>query len=475
MSEISEPPRLVQAVADRLPDDAPRQAIDALSRLRIEASPYFTAHLLLTKPEERTWLAGGLAAVVSATDKADGIGSEWFGSTENGNKLDKEADRKFVIPQHGVLAAKGEIPRVHFILKLGREVAMAGLRSWGAKHGKSQKSRQTGREKTVFDMATITAAHSPLSQNEDLMRWGAATGTALSVTSLIETVFDYAKKDKPDDEPVTARNSSVREVSTGPLSKLARFVHKKVPGLTASHITRWSKRAVEGSAILALINPDKPAAATTGYTLGSLGDSLDGAFAREVGEDGLDGMIEDVEADLEQQIVVFAALSLIARKRGNKVAAANYALAAMTTPLSALTRAEAESKGYIVAEGGMGTRVGRGILAGMGIGFNKHRNTSDIISAMVAAGNINTVVERHDVVENGPDSKYYVGGDDDPEFKNHAERRRDAILPYAKLGLAVGAALLAESGAESALSRLRGDRPDADIPAEPAEASSVAA
>lgn len=445
----AEPPRIVQAIADRLPDDAPRRVIDGFSRIRIESSPYFTAHLLLTQPEDRTWLAGGLAAVVSATDKGDGLGAQWFGSTEEGNKLDKEADRKFVIPQHGVLALKGEIPRVHFALKIGREIAMAGLRSWGAKHGKSQQSRQTGREKTVFDMATITAAHSPLSRSEDLMRWGAATGTALSVTSFLETAFDYLQKERSDDEPVTARNSSVRAVSTGPLSKFVRLAHKRFPKLTASDITQWSKRTVEASALLAMVNPDKPGAATLGHIIGSVGDALDGAWAREMGEDSLDGALEDVQADLEQQIVEFAALSVIARRRGNKVAAVNYALAAMTTPLSSLTRAEAESKGYIVGEGGMGTRVGRAVLAGAGIRFNKYRDVSDIISAMAAAGNINTVLERHDVVEKGPDSKYYVGGDDDPEFKEHAAKRHDAILPYAKLGLAVGAALLTESGVES--------------------------
>lgn len=445
----AEPPRIVQAIADILPDDAPRQVIDGFSRIRIGSSPYFTAHLMLTDPAERTWLTGGLAALVAATDKGDGLGAQWFGATEEGNKLDKEADRKFVIPQHGVLALRGEIPRVHFGLKVGREIAMAGLRSWGARHGKSQQSRQTGREKTVFDMATITAAHSPLSQSEDLMRWGAATGTALSVTSFLETVFDYMKKPKPDDEPVTSRNSPVRAVSSGPLGKFVRSAHKRLPGLTASDITQWSKRTVEASALLAMINPDNPTIATIGHIVGSVGDALDGAWAREMGEDSTEGMLEDVRADLEQQIVEFAGLSVIARRRGNRVAAVNYALAAMTTPLSSLTRAEAESKGYIVAEGGMGTRLGRAVLAGAGIQFNRYRDISDIISAMAAAGNMNTVMERHDVVEKGPDSKYYVGGNDDPDFKDQAAKRHEAILPYAKLGLAVGAALLAENGLES--------------------------
>jgi phosphatidylglycerophosphate synthase len=461
MSEISpptaEPPRLVKAIADRLPDDAPRMLIDGMSKVRIETSPAFAAHLLLTDPEDRTWVAGGLAALVAATDMGDGKGSEWFGSTEEGNKLDKQADRSFVIPQHGILAVKGEIPRVHFALKLGREAAMSQLRNWGAKHGKSQQSRQTGREKTFLDMGTVVAAHSPLSQSEDLMRWGASMGTALSLTSFLETAFDYMKKDRPDDEPVTPRNSPVRAVTAGRLSKFVSAAQERFPGVRASHITQWSKRLVIGSAVWAMVRPDKPGLATVGHTIGSVGDALDGAWAREAGEDGLDGMLEDVGADLQQQVLEFAALSVIARKRGNKVAAANYALAAMTTPLSALTRAEAESKGYIVPEGGMGTRVVRAIMAGAGIQFNKHRDVSDIISAAVAAGNINTALERHDVVEKGADSKHCLGVNEDPEVMEHAAKRRDTILPYAKLGLALGSLLLAESGAESLVTRLRQD------------------
>ncbi|HVX57679.1 MAG TPA: hypothetical protein VHA37_08170, partial [Candidatus Saccharimonadales bacterium] len=164
---------------------------------------------------------------------------------------------------------------------------------------------------------------------------------------------------------------------------------------------------------------------------------------REKGVDGEAGMLEDVEADLEQQIVTFAALSLIALRRRNKVAATNYALAAMTTPLSALMRADAEGQGYLVAEGGMGTRLGRGILGGVGMALNKNRDISDIVSAMVVAGNVNTVLERRDVVQNGQDSECCVGVNDDPTFKREAETRAETIVPYAKRGLVVGAGLLA--------------------------------
>ncbi|HYH36382.1 MAG TPA: CDP-alcohol phosphatidyltransferase family protein [Candidatus Saccharimonadales bacterium] len=443
MSEIPEPPKLVQTVIDRLPDGAPRRIVNGLSWLRVGASPPLTAHLLFTQPEERSPLMGAVTAAVASTDKGDGIGADWIGPTERGNKLDKLADRSFVIPQYGALALKGEIPRIHFGLKVARETVMYGLRRWGAPRGKSQMSRPVNRQKTADDMLTLVTAHSPFARHEDLLRWEASMSTALSLTGFFETVVDYAKKDEPEVPLDTARNSKAREVSAGPLSKLAKLIDKKAPGITPSGITRWSKRGVNLSAGLALLNPDKPALATTLFTGFSLGDTVDGALAREKGEDGADGMVEDVKADLEQQIVTLAVLSVIAKRRGNKVAAVNYAIAAMATPLSALTRAQAEGQGYIVAEGGIGTRAGRGILSGMGIAFNKRRDASDIISAALASNTVNTVLERKDVVQKGIDSDHCKGVNDGPGFIEEAKIRERAIRPYAERGLAVGAALLA--------------------------------
>jgi phosphatidylglycerophosphate synthase len=447
MSETTGPPEIARTVIKRLPDGMPRRIVNGLSWLRVAASAPLTAHLLLTDPKDRSWLMGGVMAGVASTDKLDGLGAEWIGPTDEGNKLDKLADRSLVIPEYGALALKGEIPPIHFGLKLGREAAMYGLRKWGAPRGKDQTSLPVSEQKTADDMFELVVSHSPLAQHEDLKRWAASMSTALSWTGFIETFIDYAKKDEPEKPVDTARNSKAREVSAGPLGRIAKFIQEKAPGVTPSGITKWSKCLVEFSAGLAVINPDKPALATMIYTAGSLGDTIDGALAREKGEDGADGMVEDVEADLEQQIATLAALSIIAKRRGNKVAAANYAIAAMATPLSALTRAQVESQGFIVAEGGIGTRVGRGILGGMGMGLNKHRDASDIISAALAANTVNTVSERKDVVEKGADSKYCKGVKDELEFRKEAKIREHAIRPYAERGLAVGSVLLALAGA----------------------------
>jgi phosphatidylglycerophosphate synthase len=374
----------------------------------------------------------------------DGAWARRIGVTERGRDLDREGDRSFVMPQQMTLAMNGEVAPAHFMLKRGREAGMQALRWWGARNDKDLTSRPVNKQKTAVEMATLTAAQSPLAEHPDLIRWGASLGTALSLTGLLETGFDYMRDRKPE-QTDTARNSAVREVSAGPLTKVAELIDRKAPGVTPSHITQWGKRLVEGAAALAVARPDHPTLPTAIYTVGSLFDTLDGSLARAKDMDGTEGMVEDVQADLEQQIATLAALSVIARRRDNRVAATNYAVATMMMPLSAYTRAQAETHGYIVAEGGMGTRVGRGILGGVGMALNRHRDASDIVSATLAAGTVNTVLERRDVVRYGLESEHCKGIKLDQEFMEDAEIRRQAIERYALLGLAVGSTLLMES------------------------------
>jgi phosphatidylglycerophosphate synthase len=386
---------------------------------------------------------------LSATDKIDGAWARRIGATEHGRDLDRAGDRGFVMPQQMALTLNGEVPPVHFQLKRFREGGMQALRWWGARHGKDLTSRPVNKQKTAVEMTTMTAAHSPLAEHPDLVRWGTSMGTALSLTGLLETAFDYMRKDESELTD-TARNSPVRQVSAGPLGQFAGFIDRKLPGITPSDVTLWGKRLVEGAAALAIARPDHPVVPTAIYTVGSLFDAFDGSLARAKGVDGKEGMIEDVQADLEQQIATLAALSVVARRRGNRVAATNYAIATMMMPLSAYTRAQAESRGYIVAEGGMGTRVGRGILGGVGMALNRYQDASDIVSAMLASGTVNTVHERRGVARYGLESEHCRGMNKDPEFMVDAKERQQAIERYAFLGLAVGTALLTESNFQGA-------------------------
>jgi phosphatidylglycerophosphate synthase len=389
MSEQAPPPR----------GGLPRMIVDGFPKVRSWAGPVISDHISETIPKDRTLLDGFIVAALSISDFLDGLGAEMIGPTDYGRNLDRNADVNFVTSQQKALTANGEIPPIHLQLKYAREYAMGELRDWGAKHGKSTASLERGRQKTTVEMATLTAANSPLAQKPDLIRWGASLGTALSLTSFAETIFDYMKKDEAENTTDTARNSQARELTTGPATKLASWIHGKEPRLKPSHITHAGKRIVEAASVLALARPDHPVLPTTIYTFGSVLDGLDGAFARFLGQDSADGEKEDIKADLEQQLAALAAVGGIALRRGNMVAASNYAVALMTTALVSASRAEAESKGFIVAEGGIGTRLGRGVTVGVGMGLNRYQDAADIVSATLAAGNVNTILERRHVAK----------------------------------------------------------------------------
>lgn len=442
-------------IIDYVPEVMARPLVDGMGYARIGSGPHLGKSLDHSIPEERTWPDMIAPALLSITDRLDGIWGRRIGATDGGREIDRRGDRGFVMPQQKALAENGEIPPVHYTIKVWRERAMAGLRLWGAMNDKDLSSREVNRQKTAIEMSYVTGAHSPFSKSEDLMRWGSSMGSALSLTGLIETTIDYLQNNGSE-KTDTARNSAARKISAGPRDRISVLIDQKAPGVTPSHLTKWGKRLVEAGSALAIARPNRPAVATTLYTVGSLLDTLDGSLARQKGEDGAEGMVEDVQADLEQQIVALAALSVIARRRGNKVAAANFAAATMTMPLSALSRAQAESQGFIVAEGGIGTRVGRAILGGIGMGFNKHRDVSDIVSATLVSSTANTVNERRSVIKHGTDSRYCKGVKDDEQFMAEGAIREEAILPYAKAGIVIGSLLLAESGIDSLRQRVAG-------------------
>ncbi|HEX5744201.1 MAG TPA: hypothetical protein VFX84_02005, partial [Candidatus Saccharimonadales bacterium] len=431
-----------------IPEDVRRTLADTMSDFRADIGEDMAALLEHRSPEERTWLQGIASAAISSTDYWDGVLTEDLPPSEDGREKDRRGDRNYVMPQQEQMSRNGEVSPAHYRLKVLREGGMKCVRWWGERKGKNLKSLQSGRAKTWAEMMELAAAHSPLSRNEDLMEWGASVGTGLSLNSFAETVFQYMGGD--DDENVTdPRNSTARQKSAGIFDRMAGFVDEKAPGFTPSHATKIGKTMVEGSAALLVANPDRAGLATTAYTIFSLLDGFDGSLARKKGVAGVEGMIEDVQADLEQQIATLGALSIVAMRRGNRVAAANYATATMLMPLSAYSRAQAESQGFVVAEGGMGTRIGRGILAGLGMATNKRRDWSDIVSATLATGIANTVLERRDVIVNGEDSNYYVGINRDPGFMEEARIRKDAIRPYAEAGLAIGSLLLAANHSDT--------------------------
>jgi phosphatidylglycerophosphate synthase len=262
---------------------------------------------------------------------------------------------------------------------------------------------------------------------------------------MIESNIPTSNNETPP-EAATTRNSLGRRLIAKPVGKFVTYLADTFPELQPDDLTDWGEYMVIGADVLALKFPDHPIWPTVLFTIGSLFDSADGALDREIrSRDGssptIEGEINDAKADKLEEIFTFAALSLIARKRGNNFASKFYALATMTSVMTAVYRADAESHGFIVAEGGVGTRQGRGILGGIGIAFNKQSNISELASATVAVSNLITSRQRLDVIKNGDKSPYYKGAIDNTSLMEAAKVRRMAILPHATGGILVGGAL----------------------------------
>ncbi len=428
---------------------------DGMAAARIVASPFIAGYLAMTSPEERNHpLVTGGVAVLSASDFADGRIARIAGATERGAKLDEWADKAFVGSSWLAMAITGEIPPVHAGLKLARDVSVTALRSRARANGQSASVGNTGKQKTTIEMMTLTAANSPLAENKDLIRTGLSISTALSLQSFVGYAAAYTKKpdsEKPAKAETSARNGLARKLATDPVNKLVSLIDQKAPYITPDHLTMAGETLVEASVLYVAAKPNKVVVPTILYTAGSLLDGLDGSLARlksqsTGGSTTVEGMIKDVRADKRQEIVTLTGLSLIARQRNNNVAANNYAVGAMTTVLSALFRAKAETNGHLSPEDAFGSRVVTGILGGVGLALNKHQDISDILSASVVTGKVNTSLQRRDVAKQGQDSPYSQGINTDPEFAEHAKIRHKALIPLAAAGMVLGGAALVYKG-----------------------------
>ncbi|HEY5442847.1 MAG TPA: CDP-alcohol phosphatidyltransferase family protein [Candidatus Saccharimonadales bacterium] len=408
-----------------------------------------------TLPEERTWEDFAEAAAVAITD-FEGKPARRFGWTSRlGAIADFAADQRFVTPPFRELKNNGELSSVHYdslvirnrLINLLRAVAWVQGRSGDAAVG------SVGKKKTVLQMAVATFAVSPLAQNKDMLRRGAADATALNLISGAGYFINYFAAGKKDhsaqeQEENTTQNSPLRKLVADPVDKAVTFIHEKFPAVQPDHLTIAGTLMVLGAAALAIKNPEKPIRTTALFTAGCVTDIGDGALKRKqieegIGEATIDGVLLDSLADRIQEIAIFLALSVIARRRDNDVAADNYLVAAVTSALPAVWRAKAEEQGLIVAEATLGGRVPRAVGAGAGIAFNKNQDATDILSAIAKLNNLLTAGDRRDVVQNGAESPHYRGSDTREKFMREAAIKKKALVRMAMAGAVAGSVVLA--------------------------------
>lgn len=420
---------------------------NSLTIARGLATPYLTNRLLEKQPEERTWQDTFVSSVISSTDFLDGKTARKYDVTKFGAVADQSIDKINVLSQQIALAKNREIPLAHPALKIVRDLAVTGLRLYASANNKEIPVGSLGKQKTTAELLTVTVAHSPFAKNKDLLRRGSSVSTALSLMSGAQYFKDLKKSKNETKETDSARNSDARKIASGPMSILAEKIDRNFPKIQPDHLTLLGLGMVVGANIAILKNPNKTLVPTTVYTIGSLIDGLDGSLARLKAKESNQktstrGMLFDLWADKLQEVLTMSTLSHTARKRQNNVSADNYKIAAISTPLSALTRAYAESLGYVVSEGGMGTRVTRGILGGVGMALNKHQDVSDIISVSIASGNVITSSQRLSVGLLGEKSEHVRGKNTSEDFKNAGKIKYKSLIPLALASLATSALLL---------------------------------
>ncbi len=172
----------------------------------------------------------------------------------------------------------------------------------------------------------------------------------------------------------STRNSGLRKVTKNPIRRVVEAVGEKAPWINANRITAAGTIGVFVADYLVIKHPKLKKTATAVHTGSSIADSFDGEWERwEVEEKGKEpsknGPLIDVLADKLQEVTTFASQAIRARRSGNNLAAVAYLAAAATSPLPALFRARAESRGQVVKEGGLGTRPVRATIGAVGIAF----------------------------------------------------------------------------------------------------------
>jgi phosphatidylglycerophosphate synthase len=401
--------------------------------------------LLTTSPEDRTWRDATESAGAATTDKVDGYLSKRYGSTPNGPLSDRMADVACNEGARLALSLNGEISSVHSYLGLNREFGVQVLRSMAVANKQPEVAvGPLGRQKTAAHMLLAITARSPLAKEPDLLETLASYGTALSLMSGAGYTSDFLKGKKPQVATDTSRNGEARHKFAGATEWAAEKIDKHLPKVMPNHLTKLGEYSTEISMALAVIFPElRTKLAATGYLFGGLIDGVDGNLARKKNMASIEGMLEDVRADKRQEIFTALCNSLIAYRNGNMVGARNFAVAAMTASMPAYYRACAEAGGYLVSEDASGSRVIRGIEGGIGVGMHMYLGIVNTVSAAMVLGNISTASQRADVASKGEESEYCRGTKRDPEFMLEGAIRRDALEPYTRAGMALGATLLA--------------------------------
>lgn len=242
-----------------------------------------------------------------------------------------------------------------------------------------------------------------------------------------------------DQQEASPRNSRLRELGSAPINAIINLL-ADVDSITPNRITAVSTLGVLATSLMVIRRPELAEKLLAPYIIFSVMDALDGNLARERqrrGEGELNdfGGLLDTGCDKVQEWAIFTALAMKAKNDGKSMAKWANLIAAATVTLPALERSNAEQNGFIVKEGGLGTRAFRAIQAGAGLKFGDKPGVLLAVGLSVAANNILTAMGRRKVARFGSSAKLFAGykdSDDAPEFT-----KKKSFLLILLTGLAI--------------------------------------
>lgn len=240
------------------------------------------------------------------------------------------------------------------------------------------------------------------------------------------------------------KNSSLRQASKGPIAKTVEFMGERAPGVKADHITVAGLIGSLAASFLWLKYPHKKKTATALHGVSSFADSFDGPWdewERTVKgkKPTKHGPILDVVADKLQEVTTFVTQGIYSWRKGKKATGAAYLISAATSPMPALMRARAESRGNIVKEGGLGTRPARAVVGAAGIAFGDRPGASTVLGAFSATQNTVTAFQRYQAGDS--DSVHSIGRIEDPAQIEAAGSRYKALQLVTAAAVATSAAV----------------------------------
>lgn len=154
---------------------------NAITVLRLLATPLLIAMIMLWGASWLTFVVGGLLAL---SDGIDGWVARRQGATRSGAFLDPLADKVAVLGALFALVAKGIVSWLPVVIIAAREITMSVYRSVVGRHGVSIPARTTAKVKTLLqDVAIGLCLAPPLATHTSLLSaaiWVAAAMTVFT-------------------------------------------------------------------------------------------------------------------------------------------------------------------------------------------------------------------------------------------------------------------------------------------------------